>query len=231
MSSEWACARIQEAYDKVVLEKIHSACLLCGGRDLVLCLPALSLFSFGGIHLVSSGNHRKRPSSWAKKERCGMKDLWHRQEKARSSRREKKCTQPSSMRPAFAARKKNGKTVKNVSRSQKQNGSSWLRTERKQRTERSGVRYPEVTGAKEAARRVVRDRNIHLVKNLGRRRKREMGGHDRVRRMGRHGEFADLVQEMFWLCATKLGPKPMNCCRPEQVGTKIFGTCCNEFRS
>ena len=41
--------------------------------------------------------------------------------------REKKCMQPCSMRPAFTVWLRNGKIVRSSSRSQKKNGSSWIR--------------------------------------------------------------------------------------------------------
>ena len=61
-------------------------------------------------------------TSWQKKVRCGMKDLWHRREQNRSNRREKMCAQPCSMQPTFTVWWRNGKTAKNLSSSRKKMG-------------------------------------------------------------------------------------------------------------
>ena len=61
---------------------------------------------------------RKR-MSWQTQERCWMKDSWRRQEQKRSSSKEKKYMQLCSMQPAFTVWWRNGRTVKNSSRSPK----------------------------------------------------------------------------------------------------------------
>ena len=61
------------------------------------------------------------------------------------------------------------------------------------------------------------------VKILGKWRKRQLGGHDLVRRMDRQGEVLIWRRKCSGYARQRVGPKPMNCCKPEQVGTKEYG--------
>ena len=57
-----------------------------------------------------------------------------------------------------------------------------------------------------------------LSDSLGKWRRRHLGGHDLVRRMDRQVEVLISVGTQ-----QRMGPKLVNCCRPEQMGTKEFG--------
>ena len=52
---------------------------------------------------------------------------------------------------------------------------------------------------------------------------RHLGGHDLVRRMDRQGEGLIWCRKCSGYARQRMGPKLMNCCRPEQMGTKEFG--------
>ena len=45
-----------------------------------------------------------------------------------------------------------------------------------------------------------------------------------VRRMDRQGEVLIWCRKMLGICKTENGPKLMNCCKPEQVDTKEYGS-------
>ena len=66
---------------------------------------------------VTEGN--EKTMSWQRREQCWMKDLWRKQRQKQFNKREKRCTQPCSVQPAFAVWWRNGKIVKNSSGSQK----------------------------------------------------------------------------------------------------------------
>ena len=66
--------------------------------------------------------------------------VWQIQEQKLCSKKERRCMQPYSMRPASTAQRKNGRTVKSSNRSQKKSGLSWIRRVRKRSIEQSGVR-------------------------------------------------------------------------------------------
>ena len=53
--------------------------------------------------------------------------------------------------------------------------------------------------------------------------KRHVGGHDLVRRMDRQGEVLIWCRECSEYARQRMGPKLMNCCKPEQMGTKEYG--------
>ena len=63
----------------------------------------------------------------------------------------------------------------------------------------------------------------YLSKELGRWRKRHVGGHDMVRRMDRQGEVLIWCRKSWGYPRQRKEPKSMNCCKPEQVGTKEYG--------
>ena len=50
-----------------------------------------------------------------------------------------------------------------------------------------------------------------------------MGGYDLVRRMDRQGEFLRWRRKCSGYARQRMGPKLVNCCRPEQMGTNEFG--------
>ena len=77
--------------------------------------------------------------SWQRKERSWMKDSWRRHEQKRFSRSEKGCAQPLQYAASFTAWWRNGKIVKNSSRSQKKSGLLWTRKERKQCIDRNAA--------------------------------------------------------------------------------------------
>ena len=57
----------------------------------------------------------------------------------------------------------------------------------------------------------------------GKWRKRHLGGHDAVRRMDRQAGVLIWCRKCSGCARQKLGPELMNCCKPEQVGTKQYG--------
>ena len=59
-----------------------------------------------------------------------------------------------------------------------------------------------------------------LVGNFWKMGKRHLGGHDFVRRMDRQGEVLIWCRKCSGYARQRMGPKLMNCCKPEQVGTK-----------
>ena len=68
---------------------------------------------------------------------------------------------------------------------------------------------------------------MHRTKILdgffGQWRKRHIGGHDLVRRRDRQGETLIWCRKCSGYARQRIGPKLMNCCRPEQVSTKEHG--------
>ena len=62
-----------------------------------------------------------------------------------------------------------------------------------------------------------------LSKRLGKWRSRHLGGHDLVRRMYRQGEVFIWCRTCSGYARQRMGPKLMDCCRPEHVDTKEFG--------
>ena len=62
-----------------------------------------------------------------------------------------------------------------------------------------------------------------LSKGLGKWRRRHLGGHDLVRRMDRKGEVLKWCRKCSEYARQRMGPKLVNCCRLEQMGTKEFG--------
>ena len=60
-------------------------------------------------------------------------------------------------------------------------------------------------------------------KSLGKWRRRQLGGHDLVRRMDRQGEVLIWCRRCSGYARQRMGPKLVNCCKPEQMGTKEFG--------
>ena len=53
--------------------------------------------------------------------------------------------------------------------------------------------------------------------------RRFLGGHDLVRRMDRQGEVLIQRRKCSGYARQRMGPKLVNCCRLEQMGTKVFG--------
>ena len=53
--------------------------------------------------------------------------------------------------------------------------------------------------------------------------RRHLGGHDLVRRMDRLGEVLIWCRKCSGNARQRVGPKLMNCCRPEQMGTQECG--------
>ena len=62
-----------------------------------------------------------------------------------------------------------------------------------------------------------------MSKNLETLGKRHLGGHDLVRRMDRQGEVLIWRRKCSAYVRQRMGPKLMNCCKPEQMGTKEYG--------
>ena len=60
-------------------------------------------------------------------------------------------------------------------------------------------------------------------KRLGTWGRRHLGGHDHVRRMDRQGEGSIWCRKCSGHARQRIGPKRVNCCRPEQMGSKEFG--------
>ena len=52
--------------------------------------------------------------------------------------------------------------------------------------------------------------------------RRYLGGHDLVRRMDRQGEILMWCRKCSGDARQRMGPKVMNCCRQEQMATKVF---------
>ena len=50
-----------------------------------------------------------------------------------------------------------------------------------------------------------------------------MGGHDIARIIDRKGEVMIWCRKCSGFARQRMGPKLMNCCKPEQVGTKEYG--------
>ena len=53
-------------------------------------------------------------------------------------------------------------------------------------------------------------------------RRRHLGGHDLVRRMDRQGEVLTWCRRCSGYARQRMGPKLMNCCRPEPMGTQEY---------
>ena len=64
---------------------------------------------------------------------------------------------------------------------------------------------------------------IFVMEILCKWRKRHLGGHDVVRRMNRQGEVLIWCRKCSGFARQRMGPKLLNCCKPEQVGTKEYG--------
>ena len=62
-----------------------------------------------------------------------------------------------------------------------------------------------------------------FVKNLGKWGKKCLGCHDLVRRVDRQGETLIWCRKCSGYARQRMGPQLLNCCRPEQVGTKEHG--------
>ena len=58
---------------------------------------------------------------------------------------------------------------------------------------------------------------------LGKWRKRHLESHDMVRIMDRQGEVLIWCRKCWGYARHRMGLKLMNCCKPEQVGTKAYG--------
>ena len=52
--------------------------------------------------------------------------------------------------------------------------------------------------------------------------RRHLGGQDLVRRMDRQGEVLMWCRKWSGYVRQRMGPKLMNCCKPEQMGTKEY---------
>ena len=57
-------------------------------------------------------------------------------------------------------------------------------------------------------------------KKLEKRRRRHLGGHDLVRRVDKQGEILIWCRKCSGYATQSVGPKLMNCCKPELMGTK-----------
>ena len=64
----------------------------------------------------------------------------------------------------------------------------------------------------------------YLSEFFGKWRKQHLGGHDMVRRMDLQGEVLIWRRKCSGYARQMMGPKLLNCCKPEQVGTKEYGT-------
>ena len=62
-----------------------------------------------------------------------------------------------------------------------------------------------------------------LVEKIGKWGKRHLGGHDLVRRLDGQGEVLIWCRKCSGYARQRVGPKWMNCCKPEQAGTKEHG--------
>ena len=62
-----------------------------------------------------------------------------------------------------------------------------------------------------------------LSKSLGKWGRRHLGGHDLVRRMDRQGEASIWCRKCSGHARQRMGPKLVNCCKQEQMGTKEYG--------
>ena len=63
----------------------------------------------------------------------------------------------------------------------------------------------------------------YLSKPKGKWGKRNRGGHDLVRRVDRQGKVLIYCRKCSGFARQRMGPNLMNCCEPEQVGTKEHG--------
>ena len=64
-----------------------------------------------------------------------------------------------------------------------------------------------------------------LVKKFGKMEKATFGGHDLVRRMDRQGTVLIWCRDCSGYVRQRMGPKLMNCCRPEQVAPQNLAKC------
>ena len=62
-----------------------------------------------------------------------------------------------------------------------------------------------------------------LVKKLEKWERRHLGGHDLVRRMDRQGEVMIWCRKCSGYARQRMGPKLMNCCKPEPMGIQEYG--------
>ena len=60
-------------------------------------------------------------------------------------------------------------------------------------------------------------------KKVGKLGKRQLGGHDLVRRTDRHGEVLVWRRKCSGFARQRMGPKLVNCCKPERMDTKECG--------
>ena len=118
-----------------------------------------------------------------------MEDVWRWKEQARSSREEKKCMQPGRMQPAFTVWWKNEKVVKNLSPSQKKKKDLREKARRGKETSDGVVCNSKQISVPEQGEcqgpKWLREGSKH---KLGRWSKSDLGGHDMVRRVDRHGD-------------------------------------------
>ena len=63
----------------------------------------------------------------------------------------------------------------------------------------------------------------YLSKHLGKWAKRYLGGHDLVRSVDRQGETLIWCRKCSGHARQRMGPKLLNCCKPEHAGTKKHG--------
>ena len=63
----------------------------------------------------------------------------------------------------------------------------------------------------------------YLSEKIGKWGQRRRRGHDLGRRMDRQGEILIWCRKCSGYARQRMGPKLMNCCKPEQVGTKGHG--------
>ena len=62
-----------------------------------------------------------------------------------------------------------------------------------------------------------------LLSKFGKIGRRHLGGHDLVRGMDRQGEVLTWCRKCSGYARRRMGPKLMNCCTPERMGTKEYG--------
>ena len=62
-----------------------------------------------------------------------------------------------------------------------------------------------------------------LANSLEKWRRRYLGGHDLSRRMDRQGEVLRWRRKCSGYARQRMGPKLMNCCKPEPTGTQVCG--------
>ena len=62
-----------------------------------------------------------------------------------------------------------------------------------------------------------------LSKRMEKLSRRHLGGHDLVRRMEEWCEVLKWCRKCSRYARQRMGPKLVNCCKPDQMGTKEFG--------